>query len=186
MGAPFFSAAGRGEREGLGVSVGLGTGLSSGVAVGVGDALLRFDFVFDVGLGVGVGEIFFRFGVAVGDGVGVAFLAERLLCLCVGAGVGVGSKIFLILGPNDSSDGLAVSSAPNNIATIRNHFMGMLVFKQAGTRCEIQNSNCVAVLGGDADGTASPQRGDYNKAPCFESRWLTAPLSELAPEELLC
>ena len=123
MGAPFFSAAGRGEREGLGVSAGLGTGLSSGVAVGVGDAFLRFDFVFDVGLGVGVGEIFFRFGVAVGEGVGDVFLVECLLCLCVGAGVGVGSKIFLILGPNDSSDALIAWNVLSNIATISSHLI---------------------------------------------------------------
>jgi len=123
LGAPFFSVAGRGEREGLGVSVGLGTGLSSGVAVGVVDALLRFDFVFGVGLGDGVGEIFFRFGVAVGEGVGDVFLAERFRCLRVGAGVGVGSKIFLIVVPNDSSDALIAWTVLSNIATISSHLI---------------------------------------------------------------
>ena len=123
MGAPFFSAVGPGEREGLGVSVGLGTGVSSGVVVGVGEALLRFDFVFDVGLGVGVGEIFFRFGVAVGEGVGDVLLAERFRCLRVGAGVGVGSKIFLILGPKDSSDALIAWTVLSNIATISSHLI---------------------------------------------------------------
>jgi hypothetical protein len=113
LGAPFFSAPGCGEREGLGVSVGLGAGLSSGVAVGVGDAVLRFDFVFGVAVGDGVGETFLCFGDAVGDGLGVGFFVERFLCLR-GAGVGV-AKIFLIFVPNDSS-AFAVSIAPNNSA----------------------------------------------------------------------
>jgi hypothetical protein len=119
LGAPLFSAAGRGEREGLGVSVGLGTGLSSGVAVGVGDVLLRLDFVFGVGLGDGVGETFFRFGVAVGDGLGVVFFAERVLCFRCGDGVGVGSKIFLIFVPNDSSAAPGVTIAQTQIAASR-------------------------------------------------------------------
>lgn len=118
MGAPFFSAAGRGEREGLGVSEGLGTGLSSGVDVGVGDAFLRFDLVFGVGLGDGVGEIFFRFGEAVGDGLGVVFFVELFLCLRFGAGVGV-AKIFLIFVPNDSSAAPGVTITPRQIAASR-------------------------------------------------------------------
>jgi hypothetical protein len=123
LGAPFFSAAGRGEREGLGVSVGLGTALSSGVVVGVGEALLRFDFVFGVGLGDGAGEVFLLLGEAVGDGVGDAFLVERFRCLRVGAGVGVGSKIFLIFVPNDSSDALIARTVLSNIATISSHLI---------------------------------------------------------------
>jgi hypothetical protein len=119
LGAPFFSAAGRGEREGLGVSVGLGTGLSSGVAVGVGDARLRFDLVFGVGLGDGVGEIFLRFGEAVGDGLGVAFFVELFRCLRFGAGVGVGAKIFWIFVPNDSSAPPGVTITPKQIAAGR-------------------------------------------------------------------
>ena len=116
---PLFSAAGRGEREGLGVSVGLEAGLSSGVAVGVGDARLRFDLDFGVGLGDGVGETFFRFGVAVGDGPGVVFFAERVLCFRCGDGVGVGSRIFLIFAPNDSSAAPGVTIAPTQIAASR-------------------------------------------------------------------
>ena len=123
MGAPFFSATGRGEREGLAVSVGLGTALSSGVAVGVGEALLRFDFVFGVGLGDGVGEVFLLLGEAAGDGVGDAFLVERFRCLRLGAGVGVGSKIFLILGPSDSSVALIAWTVLSNIATISSHLI---------------------------------------------------------------
>ena len=123
MGAPFFSAAGRSEREGLGVSVGLGTGFSSGVAVGVGEALLRFDFVFGVAVGDGVGDVFLCFGEAVGDGVGDAFLVECFRCLGVGAGVGVGSKIFLIFVPNDSSDALIAWTVLSNIATISSHLI---------------------------------------------------------------
>ena len=119
MGAPFFSAAGRSEREGLGVSVGLGTGFSSGVAVGVGEALLRFDFVFGVAVGDGVGDVFLCFGEAVGD----AFLVECFRCLGVGAGVGVGSKIFLIFVPNDSSDALIAWTVLSNIATISSHLI---------------------------------------------------------------
>jgi hypothetical protein len=119
LGAPFFSAVGRGEREGLGVSVGLGTGLSSGVDVGVGDAFLRFDLVFGVGLGDGVGEIFLRFGEAVGDGLGVAFFVELFRCLRFGAGVGVGAKIFWIFVPNDSSAASGVTIAPRQIAPTR-------------------------------------------------------------------
>ena len=119
MGAPFFSATGRGEREGLGVSVGLGTGLSSGVAVGVGDAFLRFDFVFGVAVGDGVGEAFFRLGEAVGEGLGDAFFAECLRCLGVGDGVGVIARIFLIFVPNDSSAAPGVTIAPTQIATSR-------------------------------------------------------------------
>ena len=117
LGAPLFSAAGRGEREGLGVSVGLGTGLSSGVVVGVGDTRLRFDLDFGVGLGEGVGEIFLCRGEAAGDGLGVVFFAERFRCL-LGAGVGV-AKIFLIFVPNESSAAFAVWSVPNEIAAIR-------------------------------------------------------------------
>jgi hypothetical protein len=114
LGAPFFSAPGCGEREGLGVSVGLGAGLSSGVAVGVGEAFLRFDFVFGVAVGDGVGETFLCLGEGVGDGLGVGFFVERFLCFLVGVGVGV-AKIFLIFVPNDSS-AFAVSIAPNNSA----------------------------------------------------------------------
>ena len=117
LGAPLFSAAGRGEREGLGVSVGLGTGLSSGVVVGVGDTRLRFDLDFGVGLGEGAGEIFLCRGEAAGDGLGVVFFAERFRCL-LGAGVGV-AKIFLIFVPNESSAAFAAWSAPNEIAAIR-------------------------------------------------------------------
>jgi len=115
LGAPFFSATGRGEREGLGVSVGLGTGLSSGVAVGVGDAFLRFDFVFGVAVGDGVGEAFFLLGEAVGDGLGNAFFAECLRCLGVGDGVGVIARIFLIFAPNDSSAALGITIMPKQI-----------------------------------------------------------------------
>ena len=121
MGAPLFSAPGRGEREGLGVSVTLGTGLSSGVDVGVGDAFLRFDFVLGVGLGDGVGEIFFRLGEAVGDGLGDAFFVECFRCLRVGAGVG--ARIFLIFVPNDSSVGCATRAVPIKIASIKRHFI---------------------------------------------------------------
>ena len=76
-----------------------------------------------VGLGDGVGEVFLRFGVAVGEGVGDVFLAERLRCLRVGAGVGVGSRILLILGPNDSSDALIAWTVVSNIATISSHLI---------------------------------------------------------------
>jgi hypothetical protein len=119
LGAPLFSAVGRGEREALGVSVGLRTALSSGVAVGVGDALLRFDFVFGVGLGDGVGEIFLCLGEAVGDGVGVAFFVERVLCFRCGDGVGVGARIFLIFVPNDSSPAPGVTIMPKQIVANR-------------------------------------------------------------------
>jgi len=115
LGAPLFSAVGRGEREGFGVSVGLETGLSSGVAVGVGEALLLFDLVLGVGLGDGVGEIFLCLGEAVGDGVGVAFLAECFRCLR-GDGVGVGANTFLICVPNDSSAAPGVTITPKQIA----------------------------------------------------------------------
>jgi hypothetical protein len=135
LGAPFFSAPGCGEREGLGVSVGLG--LSSGVAVGVEDAFLRFDFV--VAVGDGVGETFLCFGEAVGDGLGVGFFVERFRCLR-GGGVGV-AKIFLIFVPNDSSAAFVLWTAPNKIAAIRSHFMNMIVFKQIGGWSKIQNSN---------------------------------------------
>ncbi len=135
MGAPFFSAPGRGDREGLGVSVGLGTGLSSGVAVGVGDFFLCFRFVSDVGLGDGVGETFFRFGEAVGDGLGVAFFGERFRCLR-GAGVGV-AKIFLIFVPNESSAAFAAWSVPNEIAAIRSpRNIGWETAKIVGRFCE--------------------------------------------------
>jgi len=117
LGAPFFCAVGRGEREALGVSLGFGTALSSGVAVGVGDALLRFDFV--VGLGDGVGEIFLCLGEAVGDGVGVAFLAERVLCFRCGDGVGVGARMFLIVVPNDCSPAPGVTIMPKQIVASR-------------------------------------------------------------------
>ena len=117
LGAPLFSAAGRGEREGLGVSVGLGTGPSSGVTVGVGDARLRFDLDFGVGLGDGVGEIFLCLGEAVGDGLGVAFFGERFRCLR-GAGVGV-AKIFLIFVPNEFSATFAASVTPKYSAEIK-------------------------------------------------------------------
>jgi len=119
LGAPLFSAVGRGEREGLGVSVGLGTGLSSGVAVGVGDARLRFDLVLGVGLGDGVGDTFLCLGEVVGDGLGVAFFAERVLCFRCGDGVGVGSKTFLIFVPNDSSVAPGVTIALTQIAASR-------------------------------------------------------------------
>ena len=119
MGAPLFSAPGRGEREGLGVSDGLGAGLSSGVAVGVGDAFLRFDFVLGVAVGDGVGEIFLCFGEAVGEGLGVVFFAERFRCLRVGVGVAVGARIFLIFVPNDSSAAPGVTIAPTQIAASR-------------------------------------------------------------------
>jgi len=119
LGAPLFSAPGRGEREGLGVSDGLGAGLSSGVAVGVGDAFLRFDFVLGVAVGDGVGEIFLCFGEAVGEGLGVVFFAERFRCLRVGVGVAVGARIFLIFVPNESSAAFATSIAPNNRAKIK-------------------------------------------------------------------
>jgi hypothetical protein len=117
LGAPLFSAAGRGEREGLGVSVGLGTALSSGVAVGVGDFFLCFRFV-SVGLGDGVGEILFRFGEAVGEGLGIAFFAECFRCLR-GAGVGVGGKTFLIFVRNDSSAVPGVTIAPKQTVASR-------------------------------------------------------------------
>jgi hypothetical protein len=112
LGAPFFSAPGCVEREGLGVSVGLGEGVSSGL--GVGDFFLCFRFVSGVSLGDGVGEVFLRFGEAVGDGLGVAFFADRFLCLR-GAGVGV-AKIFLIFVPNEFSAGLGITIAPNKSA----------------------------------------------------------------------
>ena len=115
MGAPFFCAVGRGEREALGVSVGLETALSSGVAVGVGDALLRFDFAFGVGLGDGVGEIF----LCLGEAVGVAFLAELVLCFRCGDGVGVGARIFLIVVPNDCSPAPGVTIMPKQIVASR-------------------------------------------------------------------
>ncbi len=74
-------------------------------------------------VGDGVGDVFLRFGEAVGDGVGDAFLVERFRCLRVGTGVGVGSKIFLILGPNDSSDALIAWTVLSNIATISSHLI---------------------------------------------------------------
>ena len=140
MGAPLFSAPGRGEREGLGVSVGLGIGLSSSVAVGVGDAFLRFDFVFGVAVGDGVGEAFLRFGEAVGDGLGDAFFVECFRCLRVGAGVG--SKIFLIFVPNDSSAAFAAQTVPSNIARIKNARTIALeeVMEFVGRFCETRTS----------------------------------------------
>ena len=87
----------------------------------MGDPFLRLDFV--VAVGDGVGEVFFRFGEAVGEGLGDVFLAERFRCLRVGVGVGVGSKIFLILGPNDSSAALIAHTVLSNIATISSHLI---------------------------------------------------------------
>ncbi len=135
LGAPFFSAPGCGEREGLGVSVGLETGLSSGLAVGVGDPLLRFDFVFDVAVGEGVGEVFLCLGDAIEDGLGDALLVERFRCLR-GAGVGL-VKIFLTFVPNDSSAAVAKSFAVKSSAMIKSHFMCMIVFK--ASRCLERN-----------------------------------------------
>jgi|SRR6266545_982966 len=117
FGAPFFSAPGCGEPEGVGVSVGVGLGVSSGL--GVGDFLLCFRFASGVGLGDGVGEVFLCLGEGVGDGLGVAFFAERFLCFR-GAGVGV-AKIFLIFVPNDSSTACAAGTVPSKIATSKRH-----------------------------------------------------------------
>ncbi len=118
FGAPFFSAPGCGEPEGVGVSVGVGLGVSSGL--GVGDFLLCFRFASGVGLGDGVGEVFLCLGDAVGDGLSVGFFVERFLCLR-GGGVGVGAKIFLIFVPNDSSTACAAGTVPSKIATSKRH-----------------------------------------------------------------
>ena len=124
MAAPFFPGAGR--LEGDGVSAGLGDGVSvaagDSLGVGVGDIFFLFDLLFGVGVGDGVGEAFLFFGEVTGDGLGVALFDERFRCLRAGLGVGV-AKIFLIFVPNDSSAASAAQIAPNNIATIRSHFI---------------------------------------------------------------
>ena len=141
----------------------------------MGDAFLRLDLALGVGVGDGVGEIFLCLGEAVGDELGVAFFAECFRCLR-GAGVAL-VKIFLIFVPSKSSAAFAAWNVPNEIATIRNHFMSMLVFKQTSAWSKIQirisrletNKRVGAALpcGWQRRNSAPTQRGDYSKQAVF-------------------
>jgi len=128
----FFFGEALGEESGVGVEddflffLGEADALGSGFSVGVGLAAVFFFFEEAEALapgfstGVGLPEAFFFFEEkgdgdfsGVGDGFGVGdfsassffFGAVELLRCLRGVGVGVGSKILLILLPNDSSAG---------------------------------------------------------------------------------
>ena len=78
---------------------------------------MRFDLLF--GVGDGVGEAFFRFGEAVGVGVGVVFFFRVFSMFATRRWIRL--EGLLIFVPNDSSAGFAARSAPNTIATAKNH-----------------------------------------------------------------
>ena len=107
LGEPFFFPplrVGEGELVGVGVTDAAGVGDAVGEAVGFGVVVadgvglaLGAGLAFGVGLAPGVGELF-----GLGDGVGVDdFFFAELLELFRFFGGGVGSKMLLILSPND-------------------------------------------------------------------------------------
>ncbi len=122
VGEAFFFFSGEGAGELFDFGVGLGVSLSSGV--GLGDGLFFFELLFFFGeaLGEGSGDAFF-FGEGLGDGVGLDFFFDGVgdVFLLVEDmrfffGGGVGSKMRLILSPNDCSPrsgGAAATSAPS-------------------------------------------------------------------------
>ena len=121
MGEIFLCFFGAGEGLASSVSTGLSLGEASGVGltVALGEA-----FAFGLGDGVGVGDGFFFFA-GLGDGDVFFFLVDVVVlrCLC-GVGVGVGSKIFLILSPNDSSAArFSVGATQSNASKIDNRAM---------------------------------------------------------------
>ena len=107
LGEPFFFPplrVGEGELVGFGVTGASGVGDAVGEAVGFGVVVadgvglaLGVELALGVGLAPGVGELF-----GLGDGAGVEdFFFAELLELFRFFGGGVGSKMLLILSPND-------------------------------------------------------------------------------------
>ena len=106
LGEPFFFPpfrVGEGELVGVGVMDAAGVGVAVGEAVGFGVMVadgvglaLGVGLAFGVGLASGVGELF-----GLGDGVGVEDFFFEELELFRFFGGGVGSKMLLILSPND-------------------------------------------------------------------------------------
>ena len=162
-----------GLSPGEGVSVGDGLGVSSGDGVTLGDGLgdaFFFLLLFDDGVGetfgvgdsdgdgAGVGELVgfgdgLDFGVALGDafgfgeGVGVAelffFVFVELLELFRFFGAGVGSKMLLILSPNDcaSARGAAKPNAAPVASAPMSNSLAMRVFNapaRAGSPCSAE------------------------------------------------
>jgi hypothetical protein len=66
----------------------------------------------------------------------------------------------LIFVPNESSAAFATLSVPNNIGTIRSHFMSTFVFKQLGAWREIQNSKLE---------DRNEEKGPYDAESCLNS-----------------
>ena len=106
----FFPLLPEREGEAFGVDVGEASPVGDGLGFGVG-LVFAAGLVFGVAVGDGDGELF-RFGD--GDGVGELFFFALELVRFFGLGVGVGSKMLLILSPNDCA---AARGAAGGIAS---------------------------------------------------------------------